>query len=244
MADRDPLRSAAAESDDRDSLRGDEMTARSARGRGPSLHELCAAPCAGLLLVLCIWLAPRAGIGDRERCVCGAILGPSRLPRLQGPERLLRAPVLTIDDRTSPWTATLDGSEVDGEPRDEEDPDWKIAKLAERLEVMAHNRRIHRPGDIPGADLVLSAPAGFPAKQLRRILYTLGLVHHTRVQLLLRGRANGKEWYSAAYLKLVSGGDCCEALDLSSFRTYEDLARAVVALRRVGRPALLAILPR
>ena len=211
-------------------------------GKGARV-ELFAAPAASLLVVFCIFLFPRSGVGDRERCGCGVDLGPSLLPRVRGPDRLDRAPVLRIASSAGgAWSASLDGMEVQGGPDDEQGPDWKIPVLTELLEVKRHNWRLLNPGRLPPADLVLQAPGDFPARNLRRYLYSLSLADSTRVQLLLRGEYGA--WYTAANLQLVALPEGCDALSLESFRTYEELARAVVALRREGRPALLSVVPR
>jgi hypothetical protein len=211
------------------------------RKRIPFTFEILLAPFGGLLFVLAMWLVPLSGFGSRavSRCVCGAPLARFELPELAGPDPVLRAPVLRIDQRRSGrWLATLDGAEVAERPSPD-DPDWKLPRLVEQLEVRAHNARLAEPRRVRPPEVLVQAPASLPASELRYLLYSLELARQPRVQLLLPGA--GRSWYTAAYVRIVREAEG-DALAVDRFKTYGELARAVVALRLEGRPVRLAYL--
>lgn len=208
----------------------------------PFTFEILLAPLAGLLLMLGMWMVPLSGFGSRDvrRCACGAPLARFALPDLRGPDPLRRGPVVAIEQGTSGrWLATLDGAEVAERPSPD-DPDWKLPKLVEQLEVSAHNARLANPRLVRPPEVLLQAPASLPASELRYVLYSLELARQPRLQLLLPGE--GRSWYTAAYVTIVRNAEG-DALALGRFRSYGELARAVVALRRVGRAARIAYLP-
>jgi len=209
------------------------MRRRSSRHQTPLAAELFVAPIAAFLLLLCLFFWTPSSQGERARCVCGADLGPLEFPTVQGPDPLQRAPVIWF--RKSEGIVTLDGLEVDTLPHPDDEPDWKIARLTEQLEVKKHNQRLADPSAVYPSDVLLQVPRGLAAKDLRYALYSAGLAGATRAQLMLRG-------YTAANFRIVRSAQG-DALRLESFHNVEELARAMVALRLEGKPVRVAVFP-
>lgn len=205
------------------------------------------APAIGLLVVLCIYLVASVRDPRHEYCPCGVRTGPSYVPQLHGPDKLERMPLLVV----KPGFASLDGSHIF--PVGADDDFFARAsagsRLAHRLAAQRGYWQQRHPDQPWPGRMLLKAHRDLPATDLMPYLWSARAEGVRRVTLYLRGvdRRGGfvaRAHHSGAQISLMprSRVPCAGAcLELDQFETVDELARAVVALRRAGRPVPLAL---
>jgi biopolymer transport protein ExbD len=119
----------------------------------------------------------------------GQILAVSRdikLPFAERVEKLKRAPIVAIsypENDPAGGVVTLDGSEVSTarELLEDDNPDWKIAKLTEQLEVKKHNWKMTNPDkQFPGT-VIVQSDQNVDFKIIKKVMYSCGLAGYANV---------------------------------------------------------------
>lgn len=109
-----------------------------------------------------------------------------KLPFADKVEKLDRAPVISIsfpENDPAGGVVTLDGSEVSTakELKDDDSPDWKIAKLTEQLEVKKHNWKLtNQDKQFPG-EVIVQSDQNVDFKIIKKVMYSCGLAGYSNV---------------------------------------------------------------
>jgi biopolymer transport protein ExbB len=119
----------------------------------------------------------------------GQILSVSRdikLPFAEKVDKLARAPIIAIsypENDPAGGVVTLDGSEVSTarELVDDDSPDWKIAKLAEQLEVKKHNWKMTNPDKQFPGEVIIQSDQNVDFKIIKKVMYSVGLAGYPNV---------------------------------------------------------------
>lgn len=132
----------------------------------------------------------------------GQILAVSRdikLPFAERVEKLNRAPIVAIsypENDPAGGVVTLDGSEVSTarELLEDDNPDWKIAKLTEQLEVKKHNWKMTNPDKQFPGEVIVQSDQNVDFKIIKKVMYSCGLAGYSNVHF-------------AVSQKVASGGE-------------------------------------
>ena len=119
----------------------------------------------------------------------GQILAVSRdikLPFAEKVEKLNRAPIVSIsypENDPAGGVVTLDGSEVSTarELLEDDNPDWKIAKLTEQLEVKKHNWKMTNPDKQFPGEVIVQSDQNVDFKIIKKVMYSCGLAGYSNV---------------------------------------------------------------
>ncbi len=109
-----------------------------------------------------------------------------KLPFAEKVEKLERAPVISIsypEDDPLGGVITLDGYEVSTarELMEDDSPDWKIAKLTEKLDVAKHQwKRFNPDQQFPG-EVIVQCDQNVDFKIIKKIMYSCGLAEYSNV---------------------------------------------------------------
>jgi hypothetical protein len=158
-----------------------------------------------------------------------------RVPRLEGPDVILVAPLLELDSKS----VTLDGRPVGPEA------------LATDLAVLRRNWLILHPGQPFCGELAVACETGTPMTRLRPPLdlalrggydhFRLIFGQQRALDRPVLGRLERNDYTSALVVGSVASpplnSGAMTSLDVTSFPLYDDFARAVVVLRKAGREA-------
>jgi biopolymer transport protein ExbB len=117
-----------------------------------------------------------------------------KLPFADRVEKLDRAPVIAIsfpENDPAGGVVTLDGSEVSTarELKDDDSPDWKIAKLSEQLEVKKHNWKLTNPDKQFPGEVIVQADQNVDFKIIKKVMYSCGLAGYSNVHFAVTQRA-------------------------------------------------------
>ena len=160
---------------------------RVGRGKKSVVAGLQLTPLIDVLIVMLFFLLVTFKAEGQLLCGCRDL----KLPVACLAERISRAPVVAVtvpDGAKDDGVVTLEGSEVatTRELLSDDNPDWKIAKLTERLEVQKHNWRMSNPDRrFPGVVILQSArDADF--KVLKKIIYSCGLAGYASMHLAVQ----------------------------------------------------------
>ena len=109
-----------------------------------------------------------------------------KLPFADKVEKLDRAPVIAIsfpENDPAGGVITLDGHEVSTakEVREDENPDWKIAKLTEQLEVKKHNWKLTNPDKQFPGEVIVQSDQNVDFKIIKKVMYSCGLAGYNNV---------------------------------------------------------------
>jgi biopolymer transport protein ExbB/TolQ/biopolymer transport protein ExbD len=109
-----------------------------------------------------------------------------KLPFADKVEKLDRAPVIAVsfpEGDPAGGVVTLDGSEVSTarELREDDSPDWKIAKLTEQLEVKKHNWKLTNPDKQFPGEVIVQADQNVDFKIIKKVMYSCGLAGYSNV---------------------------------------------------------------
>lgn len=123
-----------------------------------------------------------------------------RLPDAKQFAQLERAPVIAISSpETEPagGVVTLDGKEVATvrELAESENPDWKIPRLTEDLEVLKHNCKLLHPDDAEEActQVIVQSDYKVEFKVMKKVMYSSGLAGYQNVNFAVQsGGREGK----------------------------------------------------
>lgn len=216
---------------------------------GPGLDMLLApASCLMVMLILTIY----SGVRDPayEYCPCGVKKGRSTVPRLVGPDPLVRAPVIEIE----PDEVTLDGTVVfSASDAQKDDPLVIHSAAASRLRHELERKKAawmrYYSGERFEGRVLLKANRDTPVNVLLPYLIGARAAGYHRVLLYLRAfdttglfawsRYSGAE---AITVPEASEGRACTTVHVPFFDTYDELARAVVVSRRAGDQVHLSLL--
>ena len=155
------------------------------RPRKPLVAALNLTPLIDVMIVMVCFLLLNF---EAEGQVCGC------RHRIESPlacnvGRLTRAPIVAVvvpDGHDTEGVVTLDGSEVSTvrEILADDSPDWKIAKLAEQLEVKKHNWQLTNPDQRFPGEVIVHADKRVTFKVLKQIIYSVGLAGYPHLQLV------------------------------------------------------------
>jgi biopolymer transport protein ExbB/TolQ/biopolymer transport protein ExbD len=117
-----------------------------------------------------------------------------KLPFADKVEKLDRAPVVAIsfpENDPAGGVVTLDGHEVSTarELKDDESPDWKIAKLTEQLEVKKHNWKLTNPDKQFPGEVIVQADQNVDFKIIKKVMYSCGLAGYSNVHFAVTQKA-------------------------------------------------------
>jgi biopolymer transport protein ExbB len=120
-----------------------------------------------------------------------------KLPFAERVEKLDRAPVIAISfpqEDPSGGVITLDGSEVSTakEVREDDSPDWKIAKLTEQLEVKKHNWKLTNPDKPFPGEVIVQADQNVDFKIIKKVMYSCGLAGYQNVHFAVTEKVGGR----------------------------------------------------
>jgi biopolymer transport protein ExbB/TolQ/biopolymer transport protein ExbD len=117
-----------------------------------------------------------------------------KLPFADKVEKLDRAPVIAVsypENDPAGGVVTLDGSEVSTakELKDDDNPDWKIAKLTEQLEVKKHNWKLTNPDKSFPGEVIVQADQNVDFKIIKKVMYSCGLAGYSNVHFAVTQKA-------------------------------------------------------
>jgi len=121
-----------------------------------------------------------------------------KLPFADRVEKLDRAPVIAIsfpENDPAGGVVTLDGSEVSTarELKEDDSPDWKIAKLSEQLEVKKHNWKLTNPDKQFPGEVIVQADQNVDFKIIKKVMYSCGLAGYSNVHFAVTQKVAKKE---------------------------------------------------
>jgi biopolymer transport protein ExbD len=156
---------------------------RKRRRRLPLTPALQLTPLIDIFMVMLLFLLVTFQ-ANGELCMCRPYL---RLPTAERLEALERAPVVTMTaDGDTGGVVTLDGSEVSSlrELLDDDSPDWRIAKLTEKLEIMKHHWKLYNPRGVFPGELIIEAERDIGFSAIKKVVYSAGLAGYSHYQLV------------------------------------------------------------
>jgi biopolymer transport protein ExbB len=160
---------------------GGAKQGRSAAGKKPVVASLQLTPLIDMMVVLVFFMLFTFSSAGQIICVCGREIS---LPFAQHVSSVERAPIISISAEDSASAViTLDGSDMATVQEVLDDnPDWKIAKLTDQLEVSHYNWKLTHPQeDFPG-EVLIEADRRVDFKVIKKVLYSAGLAgFHTFV---------------------------------------------------------------
>lgn len=121
-----------------------------------------------------------------------------KLPFAEIVEKLEKAPVIAISfpaDDPNGGVITLDGSEVSTarEIKDDESPDWKIAKLTAQLEKKQHDWKLTNPTTpFPGI-IIVQSDQQIDFKIIKKVMYSCGLAGYVNIHFAVTEKVGGKK---------------------------------------------------
>jgi len=208
------------------------------------------APAGSLMLVLLIFIF--SGVKDPryEYCYCGCGMKTklATMPRLAGPDPILRAPVIEVE----PHLVTVNGTEVYNVEDARTDAlfvhDMPARKLRDELERRRKARKRYRPDEPFAGRVILKANKDTPVTTLFPYLVNIRAAGYHKVLLYLRSfdstglfvraRYSGAE---AIMVQEFSEEEPRRTIHVRRFKTYDELARVIVLHRNAGAPALLSL---
>lgn len=226
-------------------------TARTQRNRrpGPGLDMLLA-PAASLMVMLTIFIY--SGVKDPRYeycyCGCGSKTKLSTVPRLAGPDPVLRAPVIEVE----PGLVTVDGTEVFNASDTRGDDflvhDEAAGKLRHELEYKRSAWKRYHPERTFVGRVILKANRDTSINVLFPYLVKIRAAGYHRVLLYLRAldstglfvraRHSGAE---AIMVPEFSEGEPQRTIHVQRFKTYDELAGVIVRQRNAGVPVRLSL---
>lgn len=121
-----------------------------------------------------------------------------RLPDATQFTQLDRAPVIAVSSpEMDPHAGvvTLDGKEVASvrELMESENPDWKIARLTEDLEVLKHNCKLLHPDDADQVctQVIVQSDRKVEFKVMKKVMYSSGLAGYQNVNFAVNQKGGG-----------------------------------------------------
>ena len=117
-----------------------------------------------------------------------------KLPFASNVEDLKRVPVVAVSHPTgTDGYITLEGAEVATaqELLDDINPDWKIAKLTEQLEISKNNWKVTHPNEEFQGELIIQADENVDFAVLKKVMYSAGIAGYGNLLFAVVERASG-----------------------------------------------------